>query len=181
MREILRSYFQINSPEEHRRAEDIDMPVRLERADRCPNSFYRYLYVEVGRGFHWVDRLPWTDEQITDHLNDKSVSLWVLYSSGVPAGYFELKKHPDGSAEIAYFGLLPEFHGRGLGKWLLSQAIDRAWETGANRIWLHTCTLDHPAAIPNYVARGFRLFKQETYMIDGPGGSDDNGLVHDYV
>ena len=176
MRNILRSYFQMISPEEHLRAGDVDVPVRLERANGCPNSFYRYLYVEVGRGFHWIDRLPWTDQQIADHLNDRSVSLWVLYSGGVPAGYFELKKRPeDGSVEIAYFGLLPEFHGHGLGKWLLSQAVDQAWEIGAKRIWLHTCTLDHPAAIPNYVARGFRLFKQETYQIEGPGGGDGAG------
>ncbi len=178
MREILRSYFQMTAPEEHVRAEDVDVPVRLERASRCPISFYRYLYVEVGREFHWVDRLPWSDRQVEDHLADKSVSLWVLYSRGVPAGYFELKKHEDGSVEIAYFGLLPQFQGQGLGKWLLSRAVENAWGLGAKSIWLHTCTLDHPAAIPNYVARGFRLFKQETYLIEGPE-AEPTGRVHD--
>jgi GNAT superfamily N-acetyltransferase len=80
----------------------------------------------------------------------------------VPAGYFELRRQPDGAVEIAYFGLLPEFIGRGLGKFLLSEATRRAWELGATRVWLHTNTLDHAAALPNYLARGFSVVRTET-------------------
>ncbi|HEY7412356.1 MAG TPA: GNAT family N-acetyltransferase [Vicinamibacteria bacterium] len=138
---------------------------RLERASGCPASFYRYLYAEVGRAHHWTDRLAWSDEQISAHLACPGVSLHVLGAQGVPAGYFELVRHDDGSVEIAYFGLLPGFLGRGLGRYLLEAAVARAFGEGTARVWLHTCTLDHPAALGNYLARGFRAFRQETYLL----------------
>jgi GNAT superfamily N-acetyltransferase len=115
-----------------------------------------------------VDRLPWTDEQIRARLADPDVSLWLLRVKGSPAGYFELERHDDGSVEIAYFGLLPEFLGRGLGKHLLTAAAEAAWGLGARRVWLHTCTLDDPAALPNYRARGFRPYKEEVYETEVP-------------
>ena len=94
--------------------------------------------------------------------------LHLLTVAGAPAGYFELEKHHDGSVEVSYFGLLPEFQGRGLGKYLLTEAAEAAWARGASRVWLHTCTLDHPGALANYLARGFRPFKTETYEADLP-------------
>jgi GNAT superfamily N-acetyltransferase len=137
--------------------------VRIERAVECPPSFFRFLYREVGRHYHWVDRLAWSDEQVREYMSNTGVSLWVMYRGGAPAGYFELAESGDGSTEIAYFGLLPEFIGRGLGKHLLSFAIDKAFQQGASRVWLHTCTLDDPAALPNYLKRGFKPFKKESY------------------
>jgi GNAT superfamily N-acetyltransferase len=113
-----------------------------------------------------MDRLPWTDDEIRTHLSRSEITLWVMYSQAAPAGYFELEKHSDGSIEIAYFGLLQEFIGRGLGKHLLTAAVSQAWKDGANRVWLHTCTLDDPAALPNYVKRGFEPFKKETYVTE---------------
>ena len=100
-----------------------DPTARVERVENCPASFFRYLYVEVGRNYHWRDRLAWTDEDIRDRLADPSVSLHLLSVGGGPAGYFELQRHADGSVEIVYFGLLPEFLGRGLGKYLLGEAV----------------------------------------------------------
>ena len=82
------------------------------------------------------------------------------------AGYFELRRCEDGSLEIAYFGLVSKFIGRGLGKHLLTCATEQAWSDGANRVWLHTCTLDSPHALPNYRARGFRDFRTERYEVD---------------
>jgi GNAT superfamily N-acetyltransferase len=87
-----------------------------------------------------------------------------MYCEGAPAGYFELERHEDGTIEIAYFGLMQEFLGRGLGKHLLTVAAQQAWNDGANRVWLHTCTLDDAAAMPNYLNRGFKPFKQEKYV-----------------
>ncbi len=162
--EVIRTYFQMTAPEDFRPAQLTDAPARVERVLRCPASFYRYLYREVGRYYHWVDRLGWTDEEIDAHLANPDLSLWVMYFEGAPAGYFELLKYEDESLEIAYFGLLPEFIGRGLGKHLLTIAVEQAWLEGASRVWLHTCTLDDPAAVPNYKKRGFKPFKQETYF-----------------
>lgn len=142
--------------------------VRVERMARCPTSFFRYLYAEVGRPWHWHDRLGWQDEQIQARVAAPAVSLYLLSLAGAPAGYFELERHPDGSVEICYLGLLPEFLGRGLGRYLLSEAVAAARSAGAPRIWLHTCELDGPAALPNYLARGFRPFRTETYTVDLP-------------
>jgi GNAT superfamily N-acetyltransferase len=86
--------------------------------------------------------------------------------NGDTAGYFELKKWEDGSTEIAYFGLLQKFIGRGLGKYLLTSAVERAWADGATRVWLHTCTDDDTAALPNYLKRGFKPYKIETYAVE---------------
>jgi GNAT superfamily N-acetyltransferase len=162
--EVTKTYLQMISPGELIGAESPGEHVRVERVIECPSSFYRYLYSEVGRNYHWIDRSNWSDDEIRSHLDRPEVSLWVVYSSGAPAGYFELEQHSDGSIEVAYFGLVREFIGRGLGKYLLTYAVSKAWEAGANRVWLHTCTLDDPAAMPNYLKRGFKPFKSETYV-----------------
>lgn len=132
----------------------------------CEPSFWRNLYKEVGGAYHWVDRLGWTDNEIQAYLSDPAVSLWILSVGGEVAGYFELRKHAADAAftvEIAYFGLLPSYLGRGLGKYLLSEAAARAWELQPARVWLHTSTLDHEAALPNYLARGFSIVRVEQY------------------
>jgi GNAT superfamily N-acetyltransferase len=164
--EVTRTYLQLCSPGQLNASCIDDARARIERVAQCPASFYRYLYREVGRFYHWIDRLPWTDDEIRAHLARPEITLWVIYREATPAGYFELERHDDGSIEIAYFGLLQEFLGRGLGKHLLSVAVAQAWTGGANRVWLHTCTLDDPAALPNYLKRGFEPFKKETYSTD---------------
>ena len=162
--EVTRTYLQMTVNGKLQSASLAD-DLQLEQLRECPPSFFRYLYSEVGRSHHWIDRLNWTDEQICSYLNQSGVFLWVLYRAGAPAGYFELRQHEDESVEIAYFGLLPEFTGQGLGKFLLTAAIEQAWSKTNQRIWLHTCTLDHPAALSNYLKRGFKPFKQETYTV----------------
>lgn len=156
--------------------------VNIARVTDMPASFFRYLYREVGRGLHWEDRLDWSDATIRTHLGEPGEAFHVMYVQAAPAGYVELRRGsplpghlaeaPRRSAAAAvnidYFGLLPEYHGRGLGKALLERAIDAAWSLGATAaadpyIWLHTCTLDGPAALPNYLRRGFRAIATEDY------------------
>ena len=127
----------------------------------CPD-LNRFLYTAVGRDWTWIDRLPWTREQWIHYLERPELETWVGYISGTPYGYFELERTADGSVEIAYFGLLPQFTGRGLGGHLLAAAIERGWGMGAARVWVHTCTLDHPVALANYQARGMKLYKEVT-------------------
>jgi GNAT superfamily N-acetyltransferase len=124
----------------------------------------------VGRRYHWVDRLGWGDAEARARLASPEVFLHLMSVAGAPAGYFELERRDDGSVEIAYFGLLPEYLGRGLGKYLLSQAASAAWALSPSRVWLHTCTLDAAAALPNYLARGFRPYKTETYETEPADG-----------
>jgi ribosomal protein S18 acetylase RimI-like enzyme len=163
--EVLRTYLELTAPERLVPAPCPEPGVSIERVHECPASFFRYLYAAVGRDHHWVDRLDWTDEQAQAHLARETESLYVAYQRGAPAGYFELEAHDDGAFEIAYFGLLPEFKRRGLGKYLLTEACVAAWKAQARRVWLHTCTLDDPAALPNYKARGFVPYRTETYWI----------------
>jgi GNAT superfamily N-acetyltransferase len=164
--QVSRTYLEMREPAQLQPARCDDPRIRVDRMHECPAAFFRYLYVEVGRNYHWIDRLAWTDEEIVAHINQPEISLWLMTEHGANAGYFELRRCEDGSVEVAYFGLLPQFIGRGLGKHLLTCAVEKAWAGGANRVWLHTCTLDDPAAMPNYLKRGFRPFKTEKYSVD---------------
>ena len=161
--EVTRTYLELTARDDLHAASADQPNVRIAQVLDCPAPFYRYLYAEVGRFYHWTDRLPWSDAEIRSHLSRDAITLWLMSDSGGPAGYFELERHDDGSTEIAYFGLLQEAIGKGLGKRLLAEAVEQAWAGGANRVWLHTCTLDDPAAMPNYLKRGFKPFKQEKY------------------
>ncbi len=161
--EVTRTYLEMRDPGQLQRAISDDPRLRIDRIPDCPPSLFRSLYAEVGREYHWIDRLPWTDEDISTHLSQAGISVWLLTEAEKTAGYFELRRCEDGSVEVAYFGLLPDFIGRGLGKHLLTRAVEQAWAEGANRVWLHTCTLDDPAALPNYLKRGFQPFKIEQY------------------
>ena len=120
--DVLRTYLQLESRGDFKPVPSPDPRARIEQVHGAPASFFRYLYAEVGRAWHWVDRLPWTDEQMRARLAQPGVTLHLLSVAGAPAGYFELEKHPDGSVEVAYFGLLPEFIGQRLGGYLLSEA-----------------------------------------------------------
>ena len=118
------------------------------------NAFF---YREVGRDFHWVDRLGWTRERWQGWA--ERTELWILYVDGAPAGYAEL--NPRGEAvDLAFFGLLEPFRGRGLGGAFLSRVLERAWEMGPRRVTVNTCELDGPHALANYEARGFQVVRE---------------------
>lgn len=158
--------------------------VRLARTHSLDPAAYRAVYSAVGERYNWRDRLAWSDERLAAHLADPLVGVWLLSLNGETAGYFELHHHdvdlpasatavgqdaaaaaPDARrpCELVYFGLVPAAQGLGLGRWLLERAIAQAWGEGADMLWLHTCSLDHPSAIPNYRARGFRPFASYSY------------------
>jgi len=137
----------------------------VEQVGTVDPRLWRSLYIEVGRDYQWVDRLSWTDADIRRYLEDPALEWWILRVAGEVAGYFELRKDADGGVEIAYFGLRPAFVGRGFGKYLLTCAVERAWARDATRVWLHTSSLDHGSALPNYLARGFHVWKQEAYDV----------------
>lgn len=126
-------------------------------------EFNRFLYQLVGEPWHWTDKLSWTDEQWKAYVEDEGLRTWVAYQGGTPAGYYELQRQRNGDVEIAYFGLAPKFIGKGYGAYLLYHAIRNAWEwPGTERVWVHTCSLDHPGALSNYKARGLRVYDTVT-------------------
>ena len=161
----LRTYLEMRDPAALRPARHDDPSIRVEHAERCYPALWRFLYAEVGRRYHWVDRLGWSDQAIQAHLDDNAVSIWLMTVRGTLAGYFELRRDDEGGVEIAYFGLFHEFTGHGLGAHLLTEAAERAWTLTSSRVWLHTCSLDHPAALPNYINRGFTPFRTEEYSL----------------
>ena len=138
-----------------------------------PNwKFNRDMYFKVGEKWKWIDKRPWTDQQWKEYANHPRLRTFAGYVDGKIVGYFELKRtaveeqrtDDRGQVEIAYFGLLPEFIGRGFGASLLTSAIENAWAWSPtpSRVWVHTCNRDHPGALANYQARGFKIYKVTT-------------------
>lgn len=136
---------------------------RVEEFKKPNWVFNREMYFKIGEQWKWIDKRPWTEKQWKDWANDPNLRTFAGYFGHEIAGYFELKRDSAGAIEIAYFGLLPEFIGRGLGGELLTNAIENAWAWAPtpSRVWVHTCNRDHPNALANYQAGGFRVYKVE--------------------
>ena len=122
--------------------------------------FNRFLYEFIGAARSWEDKLTWTPEQWAAYVGNDNVHTYVAYYGGAVAGYYELKMDK-GNVEIVYFGLAQQFIGKGLGGVMLTRAIEDGRSLGSERVWVHTCTLDHPAALENYKARGMSVYKTE--------------------
>ncbi|SFC38166.1 GNAT family N-acetyltransferase [Streptomyces aidingensis] len=150
--------------------------VRIVRAEVPSPEFGRFLYTAVGGDVAWTDRLSWTPAEWARALGRPGTEMWVAYERGTPAGYIELAGQDDGVVEIAYFGLLPAFRGRRIGGHLLSFGTARAWDLAlrrperpaTRRVRVHTCSLDGPHALENYLRRGFRLRDTRTEVTPPP-------------
>ena len=147
MSEVTTWYLEMLSPSALRAARD---PGGLHVSE-CRVTLYqfnRFLYQLVGAAWDWTDRLDWSDRQWLDYTEDDRLRTGVAYAQGCPAGYFELLQQAGGDTEIKYFGLVEQFIGRGFGGFLLSHALGAAWAwPGTDRVWVHTCSLDHPGAL----------------------------------
>jgi GNAT superfamily N-acetyltransferase len=161
-------YLEMTDPDQFLPQRSARGDLRLARVDPPLPELNRFFYTAVGGDWYWTDRLGWTHADWLAYLGRSGVETWVLSAAGVPAGYAELAGEPGGDVEVAYFGLLPAFIGVGLGGHLLTVTVERAWAMPARRVWLHTCTLDHPVALAHYQARGFRLYKQEVEVKELP-------------
>ena len=133
----------------------------------CP-ELNRFLHRVVGADYRWGGREDWGRQEWSRYVDRPELETWILYVRGTPAGYFEQEEQADGSIRILNLGLLPQFLGQGLGAHLLSSTIDRAWARSSGRIWLRTCSHDHPHALANYQARGFSIVHQETGPANPP-------------
>lgn len=162
---LITTYLEMRSAEQLRpKSADARFVVR-ERAE-CDWRFNRDLYFRVGEQWDWVDKRRWTDDQWKKYATVPELQTFAGYYDGVLAGYFELRRDEESGIEIAYFGLLPDWIGRGLGGALLTTAIEVAWrmEPKPSRVWVHTCNRDHPQALANYQARGLVTYKVESEL-----------------
>lgn len=153
-------YLQMLSPSEHTAKPNLDPRFQIREATVKQWQFNRFLYVLVGSDWSWCDKLTWAEAQWRDYAESDRLRTFAAYYDGSPAGFFELLSENE-DVELNYFGLAPKFIGRGFGGPLLSAAVEAAWAMKPARVWLHTCTLDHPSALANYQARGFKLYKTE--------------------
>jgi GNAT superfamily N-acetyltransferase len=144
----------------------VNRKLMLMRAEKPSIRFYRFLYDAVGHGYHWIDRKQFDDAALAAIINDERIEVWVLYAFGQPAGYFEVNAVKTPVVELGYFGLMPEFQGRGLGKWLLAEAIRACWARKPERVIVETCTLDGPAALPLYQKLGFAPYDRKEKMVE---------------
>lgn len=119
----------------------------------------RFFYFSVGEEWGWFERRIWSIADWRRYLCRPELSTWLLTWDSQPVGYCELEQQPEDSVELVYFGILPDHTQKKLGGWFLSEMVKQAWTAGAKRVWVHTCDLDHPAALANYLARGFKTFK----------------------
>ena len=142
--------------------------IALIRADDPPVHFYKYLYTTVGADYIWVNRLKMSDEDLCEIIHDPAVELYVLYVNGCPAGFAELDFRKMPEVELAFMGLTPETIGQGFGRYLLTQAISLAWLHAPKRLFVQTCTLDHPRALGLYQRCGFVPFAQEQAQLEEP-------------
>lgn len=136
------------------------------RAEAPPAHFYRYIYGAVGAPWKWVSRNRLSDAELTRIIEDPALYIYVLYANGAPAGFGEVDRRDPSVADIKFFGLAPEFIGRGLGRYFFEAVLDLAWSTAPDRAVLETCTLDHPAALPLYQKMGFSVYDQRKGFVD---------------
>lgn len=153
----------------------------LQEAEVASPDLSHFLFCAVGTHWHWYSRLSWTYSEWLAYLTAGNVRTWVLYQQGTPAGFVELRKHQDNSVELKFFGLLPAFIGRGLGARLAQAAIALALQWQADRVWVHTCSEDHPSALKTYQQAGFVVIKTEQQDEDMPADYSTAALTANFV
>ena len=164
--EVQRNYLEINSIEDLNDVNDPQEEYSLNLLEPQNFQLNKFFYKNIGKKHKWIDRLVWTENQWIDYVSSEKVKTYVLKYKDDLAGFFELIFHSQkNEVEIAYFGLLEEFQNKKLGSYLLSQAIQKSFNRGIDRVWVHTCSLDHKNALNNYIARGMKIFKTETIKI----------------
>jgi ribosomal protein S18 acetylase RimI-like enzyme len=164
--EVHRNYLEINSIEDLNNVNDPQEEYSLNLLEPQNFQLNKFFYKNIGKKHKWIDRLAWTENQWIDYVSSEKVKTYVLNYKSDLAGFFELIFHGEkNEVEIAYFGILEEFQNKKLGSYLLSQAIQKSFKSDINRVWVHTCSLDHKNALNNYIARGMKIFKTETIRI----------------
>ena len=164
--EVKRNYLEINSLKDLNQGPKPSPDYSLNLLDPINFQLNKFFYKNIGNKHKWVDRLIWTEEQWINYVSSSKVKTYVLKSKDDLVGFFELIYHRENEeVEIAYLGILEEYQNKNLGSYLLSEAIKESFKNKINRVWVHTCTLDHKNALNNYMTRGMKIFKTEIVRI----------------
>ena len=164
--EVKRYYLEINSFSELKETKLTTKDFQIFNVNPPDFQINKFFYKNVGKNHHWVDRLIWAESEWIKYVNDSKVDTYILKNLEDIFGYFELIHHKSNNeVEIAYLGLLEKYINKKLGSYLLSSAIKKSFLKNPNRVWVHTCSLDHKNALNNYIARGMKIFKTETVFL----------------
>ena len=164
--EVQRNYLEIKSIQDLNEVIKPNEDYSLDLLEPINFQLNKFFYKNIGKKHQWIDRLIWTETQWINYVSNKNVKTYVFKFKNDLAGFFELIFHGEKKeVEIAYFGLLEEFQNKKLGSYLLYQAIQKSFNVGIDRVWVHTCSLDHKNALHNYIARGMKIFKTEIIKI----------------
>ena len=165
-KKIERNYLEINSLKELNDVNFTSKKYSIELVKPTDFQLNKFFYKNIGKNHHWIDRLVWTDKQWISYVSNEQLKTYVLKDDKDFAGYFELMFHKDArEVEIAYLGLLEEYQNLRLGSFILSAAIKKSFLGNIQRVWVHTCSLDHKNALNNYLSRGMKIFKKENITI----------------
>ena len=165
-KKIQRNYLEINSLTDLKDSKNSPEGYVVQLVQPSDFQLNKFFYKNIGKKHHWVDRLAWTEKQWTEYISNKKIKTYVLKKNEDLAGYFELIIHRDkNEVEIAYLGLLEDYLNMKLGSYLLSSAIKNSFLSKPQRVWVHTCSLDHKNALINYTSRGMKIFKKETITV----------------
>ena len=165
-KKIERNYLEINSLNQLNDSKNHPKNFNIHLVKPTDFQLNKFFYKNVGKKHHWVDRLIWTENQWIEYTSSKEVETYVLKNNNDLAGFFEIILHiKENEVEIAYLGLLKEYQNQNLGSFLLSSAIKTSFLKKPQRVWVHTCSLDHKNALNNYISRGMKVFKKETITI----------------
>ena len=164
--EVKRNYLEINSLGDLNQGSKPSDDYSLNLLDPANFQLNKFLYKNIGNKHKWVDRLTWNEEKWIDYVSSKNVKTYILKYKEDLVGFFELIYHQEKKEiELAYLGILEEYQNKKLGSHILSEAIKESFKNKINRVWVHTCTLDHKNALNNYMTRGMKIFKTETINI----------------
>ena len=164
---VHRNYLEINSPDEIKLSNKPKSNCKIEIKNPPDFQLNKFFYKQIGKSYRWIDRLIWDDNAWMNYTNNSNLETYILSESDELVGFFELLFHPDlNKCELAYFGILDQYIGKKYGSYLLSEALKLGFRKNTNKVWLHTCSLDHKHALKNYLDRGMKIFKSETISID---------------
>ena len=165
-KKVERNYLEITSLKDFRDTFYNSDEYNIQIVNPVDFQLNKFFYKNIGKNHNWVDRLVWSEKQWIDYVSNPKVQTYILKAKGDLAGYFELISHFElKEVEIAYLGLLKDYQNKKLGSYILSAAIKNSFSNKPNRVWVHTCSLDHKNALNNYISRGMKIFKKETISI----------------